>query len=144
MAPVDGDAFIFDDCEEREAGPDARNSSQCGLGYGNHVKIWDGTNIHLLAHLSRVLIPRGRVRKGKVVGIEGLSGAAGPRHVHITVTRPRNGEDPSPLLNTPGHKGSIPVRVRYRVRGEGEVDAGAVWVDELRCSEEQAPRYLAP
>ncbi|MFT3764585.1 MAG: M23 family metallopeptidase [Minicystis sp.] len=142
VSPVDAEAFVFDGCEERASGPEARNSSPCGLGYGNHVKLWDGKNIHLLGHLARVSVTDGRVRRGQVIGIQGVSGAAGPRHVHVTVTRPAPDDDVTTILKTPGYKGPIPVRVRYHVRGLNGA-AATTWVDELSCAEGQPPTHVA-
>ena len=150
IAPVSGEAFVFDGCEggERDDGAAAKNSSQCGLGYGNHVKIWDGKTIVLLAHLSRVRVANGPVKRGDVIGIAGVSGAAGHRHVHVTVTRPApGGDDARKLLTTPGFKGPVPVRwivVAGAGAGASEgADAGAgarrvIPVDELKCNDEMA------
>lgn len=136
LAPIAGEAFVFDGCEaERNDAPDAKNDSRCGLGYGNHVKIWDGTNLVLLAHLARATAKNGPVKRGDAVGIEGVSGAAGQRHVHVTVTRPRPADDVRKILTTPGWKGSIPVRWRL------DVTPAAAWVDELSCDESRVRTY---
>jgi hypothetical protein len=143
VAPVGGDAYVFDGCEERDNKPEAHNDSKCGLGYGNHVKIWDGTNIYLLGHLSQVRVQQGRVAPGQVIGVEGVSGAAGHRHVHLTVTRPGPGDDVRRLLSTPGFKGPIPARFRVRLRDEEAGTPRELWVDELDCREHaaDAPTY---
>lgn len=132
VAPVEGDAHVFDGCEERAADAQAHNDSRCGLGYGNHVKIWDGENLVLLAHLARVRIGNGHVRRGDVVGVMGISGAAGHRHVHVTVTRPRPGEDLATILRTPGWKGGAPVRYPLAT------DSMYAYPDELACREQRA------
>jgi murein DD-endopeptidase MepM/ murein hydrolase activator NlpD len=138
VAPVGGDAYIFDGCDERNDRPDAHNDSRCGLGYGNHVKIWDGTNIYLLGHLSQIRVQQGRVAPGQVIGVEGVSGAAGHRHVHLTVTRPGTDDDVRHLLSTPGFKGPTPVRFRVRLRDEAAGTTRELWVDELDCREHPA------
>lgn len=99
VSPVAGTAYVFDGCDEREAGANAHNDSRCGLGYGNHVKIWDGSNIYLFAHLATVRVAPGPVQRDRVLGIMGCSGAAGHRHVHITVTRPLAGDDVEKILS---------------------------------------------
>ncbi len=118
IAPVAGTAYTFDGCEERDPGPTAHNDSRCGLGYGNHVKIWDGTNIYLFGHLARVRVQPGPVQREQVLGVMGCSGAAGHRHVHLTVTRPLPGEDVDKILGTPGWKGQMPVRYRFVAKEE--------------------------
>jgi hypothetical protein len=126
ISPVDGTAYVYDECEERDSGADARNDSRCGLGYGNHVKVWDGTNIYLFGHLGEM----------------GCSGAAGHRHVHLTVTRPRPGEDVERILTTPGWKGQTPVR--YRLVAHDAVTKAPVVAqpDMLSCADERAQAKL--
>ncbi|MBX3185420.1 MAG: M23 family metallopeptidase [Labilithrix sp.] len=143
VAPLSGEVHVFDGCNEREAGPDAFNDSKCGLGYGNHVKIWDGSDIVMLAHLAEVRVARGRIAKGDVVGIAGVSGQAGKRHVHMTTTRPAPGEDPQRLLETPGFKGPVPVRTRLSM-ARPDQDPTAERVDLLGCSDDGVEGYLAP
>lgn len=148
LAPADGEAHVFDGCEERAEGPDARNDSRCGLGYGNHVKIWDGTDLYLVAHLARVLVADGPVRRGQPIGVEGASGAAGARHVHLSVTRMAEGADVAEILSTPGWVGQVPVHVRLRARpfpgsAGPELPGGAsLWyADALPCGAPgKAPR----
>jgi hypothetical protein len=140
VAPIDGEAFVFDGCEERDDRPDAKNDSTCGAGYGNQVKIWDGQTLVLLAHLSKVTIKNGVVHAGQPVGVEGNSGAAGSRHLHIQVTRPGKGEDVRKIFTTPGWGGRVPVRFRLNLR---EREGAAVVVrsaDELSCSDDAAAR----
>lgn len=130
LAPVSGEATVFDGCDaERADAPGARNDSRCGLGYGNHVRIWDGTNLVMLAHLAQVRATNGPVKRGDVVGVEGVSGAAGQRHVHVTVTRPRPTDDIRKILGNPGWKGQVPVRWKL------DLAPHAAWVDELSCDE---------
>lgn len=136
IAPVSGEASVFDGCDaERADAPEARNDSRCGLGYGNHVKIWDGTNLVMLAHLSQVRVKNGPVKRGDLLGIEGVSGSAGQRHVHVTVTRLRPDDDVHKILASPGWKGQVPVRWKL------DVVPQATWVDELSCDEGLAHVY---
>ncbi len=145
VAPLDGEAFVFDGCAdpaERADAADARNDSRCGAGYGNHVKIWDGQTMVLLAHLSRVTIKDGIVRAGQPVGVEGVSGAAGHRHVHMSVTRPAKPElgEVRKILTTPGWVGRIPMRFRLTVRDAAEAAVKVRGVDDLQCSDDAAAR----
>lgn len=140
VAPVDGQAWVYDGCEERDASATAKNDSRCGQGYGNHVKIWDGQTMVLVGHLSRVTIKDGLVQAGQPIGTEGVSGAAGSRHVHLSITRPVRGVDAKKLLSTPGLTGRVPVRFRMTLR---EREAGKVVVrseDELTCADDPAAR----
>lgn len=138
VAPIDGEAWVFDRCtDERASGPDAKNTSPCGLGYGNHVKIWNANEgyILLFAHLARVTAHAGPVKRGDVLGITGVSGRAGARHVHFAVTSPSS--DPRPALETEGWQGDRPVR--YRFRANAAVVAAP---DELPCSQDPALRTV--
>lgn len=138
VAPVSGTAFVFDECEERDVGVNAHNDSRCGLGYGNHVKIWDGNNIYLFGHLARIVVHSGPVRRDEVLGAMGCSGAAGHRHVHVTVTRPAPGDDVEKILATPGWKGQVPVRYRLVTRNAVSNEAIVASPDTLPCADEQA------
>jgi hypothetical protein len=143
-APVDGEARVFDGCEERDRGPDSLNDTPCGLGYGNHVRIWDGRNLLLIAHLASVSIQDGPVRRGQPLGWAGSSGRAGYRHVHVSVSRPIPGQPPEVILREPGWVGPIPTRVRYEVLSE---DASRLfWSDQIPAHEleARAPRWLSP
>jgi hypothetical protein len=142
ISPVDGIAYVYDGCEERDSGADAHNDSRCGLGYGNHVKVWDGTNIYLFGHLAWVHVKPGPIRRDEVLGEMGCSGAAGGRHVHLTVTRPRPGDDVERILATPGWKGQTPVR--YRLVAHDAVTTAPVVAppDMLSCAEKRAQAEL--
>gem|GEM_PF-6051997 len=142
VSPVDGTAYVYDECEERDSGADAHNDSRCGLGYGNHVKVWDGTNIYLFGHLARVQVKPGPIRRDAVLGQMGCSGAAGHRHVHLTVTRPRPGEDVERILATPGWKGQTPVRYRLVARDAVTKAPVVERPDTLRCADDRAHAKL--
>lgn len=141
VAPIDGDATVYDGCDERDNGRDAHHSSRCGQGYGNHVRIWDGQTMVLLAHLSKVTIKPGLVQAGQPVGIEGASGDAATRHVHMSVTRPAGkGADVRALLATPGATGSVPVRFRLTVRDRSDGTVAVRDIDQLGCNENAQER----
>lgn len=135
VAPVSGDVYVYDGCDERDSSQSAVNNSHCGLGYGNHVKIWDGTYIYLLGHLARVTVTPGRVNRDEIIGTMGCSGSAGRRHVHFTVTGPASRTNLKEILSTPGWKGEIPVRFRlsaHQMPGGGPLSA---WSDALPCAD---------
>lgn len=135
LAPTGGMAYVFDDCDdERDGAFDKKNNSNCGLGYGNHVKIWDGTDLYLLAHLATVRVKPGRVEKNQVIGTMGSSGAAGDRHLHLTVTRPRPQDDAHKIFTTPGWKGRLPVRFRLAARHSVTGEPIVGWTDEFSCA----------
>jgi hypothetical protein len=132
VSPVDGTAYVFDDCEERDSRPNAYNNSRCGLGYGNHVKIWDGTNVYLFGHLARVLVKPGPIHRDQVIGIMGCSGAAPHRHVHLAVSRPSGPKWLSDTrLRFPGKSGGVPVRFRMAANR----DSFSEWVDRFPCND---------
>jgi hypothetical protein len=142
LSPVDGTAYVYDACEERDSGADAHNDSRCGLGYGNHVKVWDGTNIYLFAHLARAHVQPGPIRRDDVLGEMGCSGAAGHRHVHLTVTRPRPGEDVERILATPGWKGQTPVRYWLAAHDAATKASVVAQPDMLSCADERTKAQL--
>jgi hypothetical protein len=136
VAPLDGEVHVYDRCEERDASPNAHNDSPCGAGYGNHVRIWDDTDLVLLGHLARVTVKEGaRVKRGDPIGIAGASGQAGSRHVHVVVTRLRPGDHIGTILSSVGNKGGVVTKGLMRARkADGGTD-GAVSFDALDCAE---------
>ena len=60
---------------------------RCNWGYGNLVRVEHASGwFTQLAHLSSILVhPDQPVRAGQIVGIEGNTGAAGVRHVHMSL-----------------------------------------------------------
>lgn len=144
-APVDGEAQIYDRCEERDASPDAKNSTTCGAGYGNHVRIWDGTDLVLLGHLARIDVKQGAtVKRGDPIGVAGVSGSAGARHVHLVVTRLRPGDHIGTILGSPGHKGGVAVDGMLRAKKVGSDAVTTPAFDELACGETSATAWVAP
>jgi hypothetical protein len=145
VAPMEGEAFVYDGCteaNERDDRAEAKNDSRCGLGYGNHIRIWDGQTMVLIAHLSKVTIKDGVVRAGQPIGIEGVSGAAGQRHVHMSVTRPAKPElaDVRKILTTPGWVGRIPIHFRLTVRDGEDGTVKVRGVEELGCADDASAR----
>lgn len=138
VAPVGGTLYVFDDCDaERDSTVEANNTSRCGLGYGNHVKIWDGEHVFLLAHFARIEARAGEIKAGERLGTVGVSGAAGHRHVHLTLSKFSASDDRERVLATAGWKASVPVRFRLDVASK----YNAAWTDELPCGDN---RDVAP
>jgi hypothetical protein len=143
-APLDGEARVYDRCEERDASPGAKNSSNCGAGYGNHVRIWDGTDFVMLAHLARATVKDGMiVKRGDAIGVAGVSGGAGTRHVHVVVTRLRPGDHIGTILGSVGHKGGVVTRGLLRAKKDGAPVTTPTF-DELGCGPDAAPSWTAP
>lgn len=144
VAPISGEARVYDRCEERDASPNATNSSNCGAGYGNHIRIWDGTDIVLLGHLARATVKDGaRVERGQRIGIAGVSGSAGARHVHLVVTRLRPGDYVDTILQNPGHKGGVVTNGVMLLR-DPSGRAVTKHFDELGCAKDAAEAWTAP
>jgi hypothetical protein len=82
------------------------------------------------------------VGAGQPIGVEGVSGAAGHRHVHMSVTRPAKPElgDVRKILTTPGWVGRIPIRFRLTVRDGENGTVKVRGVDELGCVDDAAQR----
>ncbi len=143
LAPLDGEVHVFDRCEERDASPGARNDSPCGAGYGNHVRIWDDMDLVLLGHLARVTVKEGaRVKRGDPIGVAGVSGQAGSRHVHVVVTRLRPGDHIGTILGSVGTKGGVVTKGLFRLEKVDGV-AGAVSFDELDCADKPTTWWTA-
>jgi hypothetical protein len=113
-----GKAYIYDECPMREniSGDHAR--SNCGLGYGNHVRILhaDG-HMTVYGNLSEILIKHDQeIEKGQEIGIEGASGSASRRGLIFSVHKPWNAKI---LLSRPGQVGkSYPFKIFYRTATE--------------------------
>jgi Peptidase family M23 len=120
LASADGVARGWGDCPTTDLNHQPPDSS-CNLGLGNVVRLQHGSDLFTqYAHLSAILVNDGQqVRRGDPIGVEGNTGAAGPKHLHFSLHRGDASrlEHPSPSL-----------RMRLRVRGSGVVDSLA-----LRC-----------
>jgi hypothetical protein len=135
VAPVAGEATVFDDCDdERDSSSIANNDSDCGAGYGNHIRIWDGHRIFLLAHLARIDIHNGPVERGQRVGLMGCSGRAGHRHVHFAITTLGKHDNRATILASPAATGSIPVRAKILARRPDDEIGTPLWQDLFECS----------
>jgi murein DD-endopeptidase MepM/ murein hydrolase activator NlpD len=64
-------------------------SNNCGDGWGNHMHILHSNGFYTrYVHLEKVLISDGQyVKQGDPIGIEGMTGAAGHRHLHFSLNR---------------------------------------------------------
>ena len=81
LAGVNGTVIAFDECKTE--------NDQCGLGFGNQVKILSEDNfIVFYAHLKRVKVRTGDfVKAGTIIGTVGTTGWAGEKnkHLHLSV-----------------------------------------------------------
>ncbi len=94
LAAASGKAFVFlgEDgklCPEPKGNPNVVAASDCGLSWGNHVKILhEGGYYSFYVHLDHPLVTNGTfVKKGDPIGVEGWTGAAGHRHLHWGVQK---------------------------------------------------------
>lgn len=78
---TDGIVIAYDECSE--------HNSNCGAGFGNHIKVLRSDGILVLyAHLDSVTVKTGEVvRLGQFLGVEGDTGLTGKnnRHLHFSV-----------------------------------------------------------
>lgn len=88
-APMSGIAYVFDNCKHGSTSATAENACKCGNGFGNYVRILDRRGVYsMCGHLSKVMVKTGQsVKAGQLIGIEGNSGMAGQRHLHLSVHR---------------------------------------------------------
>jgi murein DD-endopeptidase MepM/ murein hydrolase activator NlpD len=104
------------------------DADKCGNGFGNWVVIDHGDGeASFYAHLAALVVNEGAtVHAGQKLGTEGVTGAAGNRHVHFSVHRI---EGPAATEGI-GWR-SIPFRLTYRPTK----DAAPVHVEvvDLRC-----------
>jgi Peptidase family M23/Tetratricopeptide repeat len=131
LASADGLAYAWGDCPSTDlnhAPPDAT----CNVGLGNVVRIQHSGGLFTqYAHLSAILVSRGQaVKRGQPVGVEGNSGAAGPKHLHWSLHR----GDGSRLEPAP----SLPMR-RVRLRGGQVMDTLAFRCDQYTREEVPSP-----
>ena len=125
LASADGTAYPWGDCPTTDlnhAPPDGA----CNLGLGNVVRVQHAGGLFTqYAHLSAIMVLAGQsVKRGQPLGIEGNTGAAGPKHLHFSLHR----GDAAQLLPAP----SLPIR-RLRLQGGRFVDQLA-----LRCGQYDA------
>ncbi len=77
LAGADDTVIAFDECE--------KENDQCGLGFGNQVKVLTEDNyIVFYAHLKNVKVKTGDVVKAStIIGTEGTTGWAGEKNKHL-------------------------------------------------------------
>lgn len=73
----------------RDPGSATGYSDRCGRGFGNWVRLThEDSVVSFYAHLARVDVRRGdTVRAGEPLGLEGITGITGHRHLHFAVQR---------------------------------------------------------
>ena len=89
-ASASGIAYISQEqCTEPKGSADQSQTSPCGEGFGNWVKVYHGNGYYTFyAHLDRMLVQNGTfVHQGQPIGIEGWTGNAGHRHLHWSVQK---------------------------------------------------------
>lgn len=104
------------------------HSDRCGRGFGNWVRILheDGS-ASFYAHLARVDVSRDeRLARGDVIGLEGITGFSGHRHLHFAVQR----RVVHPLDEEPSWQ-SVPFWIRLRPTDGAPVST--TLVTELLC-----------
>lgn len=85
-AGINGTAYVKNNCPERMNDSYTFNSSDCNLGFGNVIRIVNNKKDYyvLYAHLSEIYVKdKQYVNEGDLIGLEGISGAAGKRHLHL-------------------------------------------------------------
>ena len=118
-AAHDGVAYIYNECEYRKNDHKYSNVDGCGSGYGNHVRIVHPNGyLTIYAHLSYITVKhKSHVLQGEKIGVEGLSGNAGNRHLHFGLHLP---DDMSKIEEEEvGYTGvSIPFKMKFMIEGK--------------------------
>jgi murein DD-endopeptidase MepM/ murein hydrolase activator NlpD len=128
---------VFNGCVDPRVSSGHR-ADKCGNGFGNWVALDHGDGEgSFYAHLASLAVVEGqRVQEGQPLGTEGITGAAGQRHVHFSVHRidaPASSEG----MSWP----SIPYRLTFRpARSAPPV---TISVDELSCPHEYSQPPIA-
>ena len=116
-----GIAYVYDECNFRKNQYKYSHLDDCGSGYGNHVRVLHPSGyLTMYAHLSKVVVKhKSWINIGEIIGIEGLSGNAGKRHLHFSLHRPENLD----LIEIePGYTGqSIPFNMRFSIGDEEQL-----------------------
>jgi murein DD-endopeptidase MepM/ murein hydrolase activator NlpD len=93
-AAADGVAYVFlgEDgklCPEPAGTPASTETSTCGQSWGNHIRVLHAEGyVSFYVHLDHPLVENGTVvRKGDAIGVEGMTGAAGHRHLHWSIQK---------------------------------------------------------
>ena len=77
VAVFDGEVISYADCKT--------TNDQCGLGFGNHVKVLRSDGVMAFyAHLKSVEVKSGQlVKVGDTLGVEGMTGWTGANNPHL-------------------------------------------------------------
>jgi hypothetical protein len=130
LASADGVAQGWGDCPSTDLNHQPPDST-CNLGLGNVVRVQHGELFTQYAHLSAILVTAGQaVKRGDPIGVEGNTGAAGPKHLHFSLHR-----GDAARLDHPWP--SLPMRLRMR-------GASAASSLALRCRREGPDGGPAP
>jgi murein DD-endopeptidase MepM/ murein hydrolase activator NlpD len=136
-ASAPGKVYAYSNCQNPTGKPEQTKTDDCGLGYGNHVRILheDGY-ISLYAHLAAVYVKTGdTVRRQQKIGMEGATGQAGFRHLHWDVHKLEGSKDSwEAQLSNPGWGGySVPFLFNVNINGKEKiVDSSKIacrWLD---------------
>jgi len=125
-ASADGKAFVFNDCKTPQGYPSHASTDNCGLGWGNHVRILhkDGV-VSFYVHFKKIIIKDGdQVKAGQPLGIEGWTGLAGHRHLHWDVHKLSGSTvaEWEKTLSNPGWGGlSIPYFFEVNINGKNKI-----------------------
>ncbi len=134
LAGLDGEVLSYAGC--------STENDRCGEGFGNHVRIFADSGVVLLyAHMASVEVKSGtRVKRGQVIGREGMTGSTGTdnRHLHLSAHfdwRAQGLDFWKPDGWTPS---SIPFRL--------ELKGGSLDSRKIRCRRAggEAPRLCGP
>lgn len=133
-ASADGKAFVFNECKNPKGNPAKAEIDNCGLGWGNHVRILHKNGIvSFYVHFENISIKDGQlVKAGDILGVEGWTGLAGHRHLHWDVHK-LNGtttKEWEKILSNPGWGGiSIPYFFEVYMDGKKQI----VSSKDLKC-----------
>lgn len=121
IAGVDGTVITFNECKTE--------NDQCGLGFGNQVKILTEDNfIVFYAHLKELKVKTGDViRAGTIIGTEGITGWTGKenKHLHLSV----HYDWKTTGLEYWKNAGYLPASVPFQI----ESCEGTISVHDLKC-----------
>lgn len=120
-AAHDGIVYVYNECKFRKTLYRYSHLDDCGNGYGNHVRILHPNGyLTVYAHLSRIVAKhKSQVKAGDKIGIEGMSGNAGKRHLHFALHKPENLD----LIETePGYTGrSVPFIMKFAINDKEQI-----------------------
>ncbi len=86
LASASGKTKIWKCCRHK------KGNCQCGLGFGNQIRIYHGQYFTFYAHLSKILIKNNQtIKQGDIIGLSGKTGWAGTTHLHWTLGKESSG-----------------------------------------------------